>query len=53
MYDFDGEYVLGLLCDELVASGESSLSQEVALDVLGDRIGLEAVVLDYVQILVS
>lgn len=53
--DLDGEdvLVLGVLGDEFVASGESSLAEEVALDVLGDGVGLEAVILDYVEVLVS
>ena len=51
--DLDGEDVLGVLGDEFVASGESSLAEEVALDVLGDGVGLEAVILDYVEVLVS
>lgn len=51
--DLDSEDVLGVLGDEFVASGESSLAEEVALDVLGDGVGLEAVILDYVEVLVS
>ena len=51
--DLDGEDVLGVLGDEFVASGESSLAEEVALDVLSDGVGLEAVILDYVEVLVS
>lgn len=53
LYDLDSEDILTVLGYEFVASGESSLSQEVALDVFGDGVGFEAVILDYVQILVS
>lgn len=53
LYDLNSEDILGVLCYEFVASGKSTLSEEVALDVLGNGVGLEAVILDYVEILVS
>lgn len=53
LYDLDSEDVLSVLGYEFVASGKSTLTEEVALDVLGNGVGLEAVILDYVEILVS
>jgi hypothetical protein len=44
--NLDSEDILGLLCDEFIASGEPTLAQEIALDVLGNSVGLETVVLD-------
>lgn len=46
LYNFDSEDILGLLWDEFIASGEPTLAQEIALDVLGNSVGLEAIVLD-------
>lgn len=51
--DFDCEDIVIVLGDELVASGKASLAQEIPLDILGDGVALEAVVLNYVQILVG
>lgn len=51
--NFDSKDILAILCNEFVTSGESSLAKEVTLDVFGDGVGFEAVILNDVQILVS
>jgi hypothetical protein len=49
--DLHSKDLFVLLCNELIASCKATLAQEVPLDVLGDRVALEAVILDDVQIL--
>jgi hypothetical protein len=44
--DLNCEELFGVLCDELIAACEPALAKEVALDVAGHGVGLEAVVLD-------
>lgn len=51
--DFNSEYLLVLLRYELIASGKSTFSQEVALDVVVNGVVLKVVILNVVQILVG
>lgn len=45
MYDFNSEYLFGLLRYELIASGKSTFSKEVSFKVGGDLIIIKIMIL--------
>lgn len=45
LYDFNSEYLFGLLRYEFIASGESTFSKEVAFKVGGDLVIIKIVIL--------
>jgi hypothetical protein len=49
--DLDCEQILAFLGNEFIASGEPSLPKEIALEVLCDRVGFEAIILDDAEVL--